>query len=75
VSNVFVALAVSVDGDTQAGTRLRAKARRRGDAAPLATSERGVRRLRLSEPTAQVFDAIAGRVGARLAGPNNYDKE
>lgn len=29
--------------------------------------------LRLSEPSARVFDALAGRVGATLAGRNTYD--
>ena len=29
--------------------------------------------FRLSEPSARVFDALAGRVGASLAGRNTYD--
>ena len=78
MSKVFVALAVSVDGyitgrDPGAGRGL-------GDGTMLFdwyfdgdTPSRVFDGFRLSEPSARVFDDIAGRVGASLAGRNTYD--
>ena len=78
MSKVFVALAVSVDGyitgrDPGVGRGL-------GDGATLFdwysdgdTASQIFDGFRLSEPSARVFDAIAGRVGASLAGRNTYD--
>ncbi|GAA2756271.1 dihydrofolate reductase family protein [Actinopolymorpha rutila] len=78
MSKVFVALAVSVDGyitgrDPGAGRGL-------GDATMLFdwyfdgdTPSRVFDGFKLSEPSARVFDAVAGRVGATLAGRNTYD--
>jgi len=78
MSKVFIALAVSVDGyitgrDPGAGRGL-------GDATMLfdwyfdGDTPSGVfDGFRLSEPSARVFDALAGRVGASLAGRNTYD--
>jgi dihydrofolate reductase len=78
MSKVFVALAVSVDGyitgrDPGAGRGL-------GDGTMLFdwyfdgdTASEVFDGFRLSEPSARVFDAIAGRVGASLAGRNTYD--
>jgi dihydrofolate reductase len=78
MSKVFVALAVSVDGyitgrDPGAGRGL-------GDGTMLFdwyfdgdTASQVFDGFRLSEPSARVFDAIAGRVGASLAGRNTYD--
>lgn len=78
MSRVFVALAVSVDGyitgrDPGAGRGL-------GDATMLFdwyfdgdTPSQVFDGFRLSEPSARVFDAIAARVGASLAGRNTYD--
>ncbi|SDS30167.1 RibD C-terminal domain-containing protein [Actinopolymorpha singaporensis] len=78
MSKVFVALSVSVDGyitgrDPGAGRGL-------GDAPLLFdwyfdgdTSSRVFDGFRLSEASARVFDAVAGRVGATLAGRNTYD--
>lgn len=78
MTKVFVALAVSVDGyitgrDPGAGRGL-------GDAPMLFdwyfdgdTPSQVFDGFRLSEPSARVFDAIAARVGATLAGRNTYD--
>ncbi|MDX6429334.1 MAG: hypothetical protein QOE54_1700 [Streptosporangiaceae bacterium] len=78
MSKVFIALAVSVDGyitgrDPRAGRGL-------GDATMLFdwyfdgdTPSEVFDGFRLSEPSARVFDALAGRVGASLAGRNTYD--
>jgi dihydrofolate reductase len=78
MSKVFVALAVSVDGyitgrDPGAGRGL-------GDGTMLFdwyfdgdTPSQVFGGFRLSEPSARVFDAVAGRVGATLAGRNTYD--
>jgi dihydrofolate reductase len=78
MSKVFVALAVSVDGyvtgrDPGTGRGL-------GDGGMLFdwyfdgdTASQVFDGFRLSEPSALVFDAIAGRVGATLAGRNTYD--
>src|SRR6201992_4241268 len=78
MSKVFVALAVSVDGyvtgrDPGTGRGL-------GDGTMLFdwyfdgdTPSRVFDGFRLSEPSARVFDDIAGRVGASLAGRNTYD--
>ncbi|MGW5667176.1 dihydrofolate reductase family protein [Micromonospora sp. NPDC003776] len=78
MGRVFVALAVSVDGyitgrDPGAGRGL-------GDAPMLFdwyfdgdTPSQVFDGFRLSAPSAGVFDAIAGRVGASLAGRHTYD--
>jgi dihydrofolate reductase len=78
MAKVFAALAVSVDGfitgrDPGAGRGL-------GDASMLfdwyfsgETPSAVFDGFRLSEPSARVFDAVAGRVGASLAGRNTYD--
>jgi dihydrofolate reductase len=78
MSKVFAALAVSVDGyitgrDPGAGRGL-------GDGTMLFdwyfdgdTPSQVFDGFRLSEPSARVFDAVAGRVGATLAGRNTYD--
>jgi dihydrofolate reductase len=78
MSKVFAALAVSVDGyitgrDPGTGRGL-------GDGTMLFdwyfdgdTASQVFDGFRLSEPSARVFDAIAGRVGASLAGRNTYD--
>jgi dihydrofolate reductase len=78
MSKVFVALAVSVDGyitgrDPGAGRGL-------GDGTMLFdwyfdgdTPSQVFDGFRLSELSSRVFDAIAGRVGASLAGRNTYD--
>ena len=78
MSKVFTALSVSVDGyitgrEPGAGRGL-------GDAPMLFdwysdgdTPSRVFDGFRLSEPSARVFDALAGRVGASLAGRNTYD--
>jgi dihydrofolate reductase len=78
MSKVFSALAVSVDGyitgrDPGTGRGL-------GDAPMLFdwyfdgdTPSQVFDGFRLSEPTARVFDAFAGRVGVTLAGRNTYD--
>ncbi|WP_329252805.1 dihydrofolate reductase family protein [Actinoallomurus sp. NBC_01490] len=78
MSKVFSAHAVSVDGyitgrDPGAGRGL-------GDGATLFdwyfdgdTPSRVFDGFRLSEPSARVFDAFAGRVGAVVAGRNTYD--
>ncbi len=78
MSKVLVALSVSVDGyitgrDPGAGRGL-------GDATMLfdwyfdgETPSEVFDGFRLSAPSARVFDALAGRVGATLAGRNTYD--
>ncbi|MEU8607934.1 dihydrofolate reductase family protein [Actinoplanes sp. NPDC048791] len=78
MSKVIVGLSVSVDGfitgrDPGAGRGL-------GDAPMLFdwyfsgdTPSEVFDGFRLSEPSARVFDALAGRVGATLAGRNTYD--
>jgi dihydrofolate reductase len=78
MSKVFSALAVSVDGyitgrDPGPGRGL-------GDGSVLFdwysdgdTPSQVFEGFRLSEPSARVFDAIARRVGASLAGRNTYD--
>lgn len=78
MSKVFVALAVSVDGyitgrDPGPGRGL-------GDAELLFdwyadgdTPSQVADGFRLSRPSARVFDAIAGRVGASLVGRTTYD--
>lgn len=78
MSKVFSAHAVSVDGyitgrDAGAGRGL-------GDAPMLFdwcfdgdTPSRAFAGFRLSEPSARVFDDLAGRVGAVVAGRNTYD--
>ena len=78
MSKVFVALAVSVDGyitgrDPGAGRGL-------GDGTMLFdwyfdgdTASQVFEGFRLSGPSARVFDAVAARVGASLAGRNTYD--
>jgi dihydrofolate reductase len=78
MSKVFSALAVSVDGyitgrDPGPGRGL-------GDGSILFdwysdgdTPSQVFEGFRLSEPSARVFDAIARRVGASLAGRNTYD--
>ncbi|MGI8870145.1 MAG: dihydrofolate reductase family protein [Mycobacteriales bacterium] len=78
MSKVFIALSVSVDGyitgrDPGAGRGL-------GDGTMLFdwyfdgdTPSQVFDGFQLSEPSARVFDAIAGRVGASLAGRNTYD--
>jgi dihydrofolate reductase len=78
MSKVFVALAVSVDGyitGRDPGAR-----RGLGDGTMLFdwyfdgdTPSQVFDGFRLSEPSSRVFDAIAGRVGASLAGRNTYD--
>ncbi|HEX4059546.1 MAG TPA: dihydrofolate reductase family protein [Streptosporangiaceae bacterium] len=78
MSKVFSALAVSVDGyitgrDPGAGRGL-------GDATMLFdwysdgdTPSQVFDGFALSAPSARIFDALAGRVGATLAGRNTYD--
>jgi dihydrofolate reductase len=78
MSKVFVALAVSVDGfitgrDPGAGRGL-------GDGTMLFdwyfdgdTASQVFEGFRLSGPSARVFDAVAARAGASLAGRNTYD--
>jgi dihydrofolate reductase len=78
MSKVFSALAVSVDGyitgrDPGAGRGL-------GDGSMLFdwyvdgdTPSRVFDGFKLSEPSARVFDALAGRVGAVVAGRNTYE--
>ncbi len=78
MTKVFTALSVSVDGyitgrDPGGGRGL-------GDAPMLFdwyfdgdTPSQLFDGFRLSEPSARVFDAIAGRVGASLAGRTTYD--
>jgi dihydrofolate reductase len=78
MSKVFVALAVSVDGYITG--RGPGAGRGLGDGTILFdwyfdgdTPSQVFGGFRLSEPSARVFDAIAGRVGASLAGRNTYD--
>lgn len=78
MGKVFVALAVSVDGfitgrDPGAGRGL-------GDGTMLFdwyfdgdTASQVFEGFRLSGPSARVFDTVAARVGASLAGRNTYD--
>jgi dihydrofolate reductase len=78
MSKVFSALTVSVDGyitgrDPGPGSGL-------GDGGTLFdwygngdVPSRVFDGFRLSEPSARVFDTLAGRVGASLAGRNTYD--
>src|SRR3954453_6713750 len=78
MSKVFSAHAVSVDGyitgrDPGAGRGL-------GDGTTLFdwygggdTPSQVFDGFRLSEPSARIFDALAGRVGAVVAGRNTYD--
>lgn len=78
MSKVISALSVSVDGyitgrDPGAGRGL-------GDGGNLFdwyfdgdTASKVFDGFRLSEPSARVFDALAGRVGASLAGRNTYE--
>ncbi|HEY4458617.1 MAG TPA: dihydrofolate reductase family protein [Pseudonocardiaceae bacterium] len=78
MSKVFSALAVSVDGyitgrDPGAGRGL-------GDGGMLFdwyfngdTPSQVFDGFNLSEPSAQIFDAVAARVGATIAGRNTYD--
>src|SRR6266545_1253495 len=72
MSKVFSALAVSVDGYITG--------RGLGDGTMLFdwyfdgdTPSQVFDGFRLSEPSARVFDALAGRVGAALAGRNTYE--
>lgn len=78
MSKVFSALSVSVDGYITG--RDHGPGRGLGDAAVLFdwyfdgdTPSRLFDGFRLSEPSAVVFDDVAGRVGASLAGRNTYD--
>ena len=78
MSAVFTALAVSVDGYITG--RDPGDGRGLGDAPRLFdwyfdgdTPSAVVDGFRLSAPSARVFDALAGRVGASLAGRHTYD--
>jgi dihydrofolate reductase len=78
MSKVFSALAVSVDGYITG--RAPGPGRGLGDGGQLFdwytdgdTRSREFDFFRLSEPSARVFDALAGRVGASLAGRNTYE--
>jgi dihydrofolate reductase len=78
MSKVFVALAVSVDGYITG--RGPGAGRGLGDGTMLFdwyfdgdTPSQVFDGFRLSEASARVFDAVAGRVGASLAGRNTYD--
>ena len=83
MSKVFSAHAVSVDGyisGRDPGDADGGFGRGLGDAPMLFdwyfdgdTPSQVFDGFRLSEPSARVFDAIAGRVGASLAGRNTYD--
>src|SRR5690242_2288204 len=82
MSKVFSAHAVSVDGYISGRTPDGEEefGRGLGDAPMLFdwyfdgdTPSRIFDGFRLSEPSARVFDAVAGRVGATLAGRNTYD--
>ncbi len=78
MTKVFIALSVSVDGyitgrDPSPGKGL-------GDATMLFdwyfdgdTPSNVFDGFQLSEPSARVFDSVAGRVGASLVGRNTYD--
>jgi dihydrofolate reductase len=78
MSKVFTALAVSVDGYITG--RNPGAGRGLGDGTMLFdwyfdgdTPSQVFDGFKLSEPSARVFDDIAGRVGATLAGRNTYD--
>lgn len=78
MSKVFSALAVSVDGYITG--RNPGPGRGLGDGATLfdwygdgVVASQVFGGFTLSEPSARVFDAIAGRVGASLAGRNTYE--
>jgi dihydrofolate reductase len=78
MSKVFSALAVSVDGYITG--RDPAPGRGLGDGGMLFdwyfdgdVASQVLKGFRLSEPSARVFDALAGRVGASIAGRNTYD--
>jgi dihydrofolate reductase len=78
VTKVFAAHAVSVDGYITG--RNPGTGRGLGDATMLfdwyfdgGTPSQVFDGFRLSEPSARVFDAVAGRVGAVLCGRNTYD--
>jgi len=78
MSKVFSALTVSVDGYITG--RNPGPGRGLGDATMLFdwyfdgdVSSQEFDGFRLSEPSARVFDAVAGRVGASLAGRNTYE--
>ena len=78
MTKVFSAHAVSVDGYLTG--RRPGPGRGLGDATMLFdwysdgdTSSQVFDGFRLSKPSARVFDALAGRVGASLAGRNTYD--
>jgi hypothetical protein len=78
MSKVFSALAVSVDGYVTG--RGPGVGRGLGDGTMLFdwyfdgdTPSQVFDGFRLSEPSARVFDALAGRVGASLVGRNTYD--
>jgi dihydrofolate reductase len=78
MSKVFSALAVSVDGYITG--RDPAPGRALGDGGMLFdwyfegdVASQVFQGFKLSEPSARVFDALAGRVGASIAGRNTYD--
>lgn len=78
MSKVFSALAVSVDGYISG--RDPGPGRGLGDAETLFdwygdgdVPSKEFNGFTLSEPSARVFDAVAGRVGATLAGRNTYE--
>ncbi len=78
MSKVFSALAVSVDGYITG--RDHGPGRGLGDGGMLFdwyfdgdVPSEVFDGFKLSEPSARVFDALAGRVGATLAGRNTYD--
>jgi dihydrofolate reductase len=78
MSKVFSALSVSVDGYITG--RDPGEGRGLGDGSMLFdwyfdgdTPSQEFDGFKLSEPSARVFDGIAGRVGASLAGRNTYD--
>jgi dihydrofolate reductase len=78
MSKVFSALAVSVDGYITG--RDPAPGRGLGDGGMLFdwyfdgdVASRVFNDFKLSEPSARVFDALAARVGASIAGRNTYD--
>jgi dihydrofolate reductase len=78
MSKVFSALAVSVDGYITG--RDPAPGRGLGDGGMLFdwyfegdVASQVSKGFKLSEPSARVFDALAGRVGASIAGRNTYD--
>lgn len=78
MSKVIAALAVSVDGYITG--RDPAPGRGLGDGSMLFdwyfdgdTESEVFDGFKLSEPSARIFDALAGRVGAMVAGRNTYD--